>query len=135
MGLCQYVFKEKYMKLPHDHENCEVSESLMAEMPSLEGFSSASDIFKLLGDPSRVKLFWLLCHTEECVTDLAAMMNMSSPALSHHLKFLKTSGLITSRRDGKEVFYKCADSELADALHHIIENVVEIACPDCHDGQ
>lgn len=123
------------MKLPHDHENCEVSKSLMAEMPSLEGFSSASDIFKLLGDPSRVKLFWLLCHTEECVTDLAAMMNMSSPALSHHLKFLKTSGLITSRRDGKEVFYKCADSELADALHHIIENVVEIACPDCHDGQ
>lgn len=123
------------MKLPHDHENCEVSESLMEEMPSLEGFSSASDIFKLLGDPSRVKLFWLLCHTEECVTDLAAMMNMSSPALSHHLKFLKTSGLITSRRDGKEVFYKCADSELADALHHIIENVVEIACPDSHDGQ
>ncbi len=117
------------MKLPHEHGDQVITTNLLEEMPSIEGFSAASDVFRLLGDPSRVKLFWLLCHTEECVTDLAAIMNMSSPALSHHLKFLKTSGLIVSRRSGKEVFYKCADTELADALHHIIENVVEIACP------
>jgi DNA-binding transcriptional ArsR family regulator len=117
------------MKLPHDHEKKEITESLLKEMPLIDGFSAASDVFKLLGDPSRVKLFWMLCHTEECVTDLAAMMGMSSPALSHHLKALKTSGLIVSRREGKEVFYKCADTELASALHHIIEDVVEIACP------
>lgn len=118
------------MKLPHDHANCDCSKKLLEEMPSLEGFSAASEVFKLLGEPSRVKLFWLLCHTEECVTDLAAMMEMSSPALSHHLRFLKTSGLITSRREGKEVFYKASDNDLADALHHIIENVVKIACPE-----
>ncbi|MCR5747710.1 MAG: metalloregulator ArsR/SmtB family transcription factor [Lachnospiraceae bacterium] len=122
------------MKLPHDHDNHAITESLLEEMPSLAAFSAASDVFKLLGDPSRVKLFWLLCHTEECVTDLAAMMDMSSPALSHHLKFLKTSGLIVSRRDGKEVFYKSADTELADALHHIIENVVVITCPHKSDS-
>ncbi|MBR1523273.1 MAG: winged helix-turn-helix transcriptional regulator [Lachnospiraceae bacterium] len=118
------------MKLPHDHGNCECSENLIEKMPSLEGFSIASDIFKLLGDANRVKLFWLLCHTEECVTDLAAMMDMSSPALSHHLRFLKASGLIVSRREGKEVFYRSADTEFSDMLHHIIEDVVEIACPD-----
>ncbi|MBO5551190.1 MAG: winged helix-turn-helix transcriptional regulator, partial [Lachnospiraceae bacterium] len=111
------------MKLPHDHGNCECSENLTEEMPSLQGFGAASDIFKLLGDANRVKLFWILCHTEECVTDLAAMMDMSSPALSHHLRFLRTSGLILSRREGKEVFYKSADTELADMLHHIIEDV------------
>lgn len=117
------------MRLPHDHGHSESSISLLEDMPSIEGFSTASDIFKLLGDASRVKLFWLLCHMEECVTDLAAMMDMSAPALSHHLRFLKASGLIVSRREGKEVFYRCADTELADALHHIIEDVVEIACP------
>ncbi len=123
------------MKLPHDHGNCECSENLIAEMPTIEGFSVVSDVFKLLGEPSRVKLFWLLCHTEECVTDLAAMMEMSSPALSHHLRFLKTSGLIVSSRKGKEVFYKAADTDLAEALHHIIEDVAEIACPESQSGQ
>ena len=118
------------MKLPHDHGNNDEIKDLLCEMPSLEGFAAASDIFRLLGDPSRVKLFWLLCHTEECVTDLAAMMDMSAPALSHHLRFLKASGLIISRREGKEVFYRSSDTPLADMLHHIIEDVVEIACPD-----
>ncbi len=118
------------MNLPHDHGNGSTCEGIIKEMPTLNGFSTASEIFRLLGDASRVKLFWILCHTEECVTDLAAMMEMSSPALSHHLRFLKTSGLIVSRREGKEVFYRCADTELADALHHIIEDVVKIACPD-----
>ena len=117
------------MNLPHDHGHKVNLDVILREMPSIEEFSVASDVFKLLGDASRVKLFWILCHTEECVTDLAAMMNMSAPALSHHLRFLKTSGLIVSRRAGKEVFYRCADTQLAEALHHIIENVVEITCP------
>ena len=119
------------MKLPHDHGNRGCLDNMLDEMPSIEGFSAASDIFRLLGDASRVKLFWILCHTEECVTDLAAMMDMSSPALSHHLRFLKVSGLVVSRREGKEVFYRCADTPLAGQLHHVIEDVVEIACPDC----
>ncbi|MCR5775786.1 MAG: metalloregulator ArsR/SmtB family transcription factor [Lachnospiraceae bacterium] len=118
------------MILPHDHGNNDKIKDIIREMPALEGFSVASEIFKLLGDTTRVKLFWLLCHTEECVADLAAIMNMSSPAVSHHLRFLKTAGLVVSRREGKEVFYRCADTELAEALHHIIEDVVEIACPD-----
>ena len=121
--------EEMMNKLPHDHGYCIDSEALLRHMPSLEGFQAASDVFKMMDDPSRVKLFWLLCHTSECVTDLAAMMDMSSPALSHHLRLLKNAGLITSSRQGKEVIYSSADTELADTLHHIIEHVVEITCP------
>ena len=73
--------------------------------------------------------FWLLCHCEECVINLSSMVEMSSPAVSHHLKQLKAGGLIVSRRDGKEVYYKAAETERAQLLHHMIEAMVEIACP------
>ena len=55
---------------------------------------------------------------------------MSSPALSHHLKMLKAEGLITARREGKEVYYRAADTPRAEALHQMIEQIAEMACPE-----
>ena len=52
-----------------------------------------------------------------------------SPAVSHRLKQLKSAGLIVSRRDGKEVYYRTADTEPAQNFHHMIEWLVKIACP------
>ena len=98
-------------------------------MPSAEDFQTAADIFKQLGDGSRIRIFWLLCHCEECVINLSSMVDMSSPAVSHHLKQLKAARLIVSRREGKEVYYKAAETEQAQLLHHMIEAMVEIACP------
>ena len=57
------------------------------------------------------------------------MVEMSSPAVSHHLKQLKAGGLVVSRRVGKEVYYKAADTQQAQLLHQMIEKMVEIACP------
>lgn len=114
-------------KLPHEHHKG--SEHYLDHMPGQEEFAKASDIFSLLGDSTRVRLFWLLCHTEECVMNISAMMEMSSPAISHHLKLLKASGLIVNRREGKEMFYKAADTEMAAELHRVIEKVVMITCP------
>ena len=98
-------------------------------MPAIEDFSVVSDIFKLLSDSSRIRIFWLLCHCEECVLNLSAIMGMSSPAVSHHLKQLKAGGLIVSSRKGKEVYYKAADTVQAELLHHVIEKMVAISCP------
>ena len=98
-------------------------------MPSVENFQTVADIFKQLGDGSRIRIFWLLCHCEECVINLSTMVDMSSPAVSHHLKQLKSAGLIVSRRDGKEVYYRAADTEAARNFHRMIEWLVKIACP------
>ena len=73
--------------LPHAHD--ENAEKLFGHMPAPEEFSASADLFKLMSDGTRIKLFWLLCHCEECLQDLSAMMDMSSPALSHHLQLLK----------------------------------------------
>ena len=119
-----------HMELPHRHGNNEELSRLEHCMQEAESFQAVAGLCRLLSDAGRVRIFWLLCHCEECVLNLSVMMNMSSPALSHHLKLLKAFGLIVSRRDGKEVYYRAADNEQAAALHHVIEHVAEIACPD-----
>ena len=111
--------------LPHDHGQ-QIEHQLDA-MPKEEDFQIVSDLFKLLCDRSRVRIFWLLCHCEECVINLSSIVGMSSPAVSHHLRQLKNSGLIVSRREGKEAYYRAADTEQAQRLHHMIDKMVEIA--------
>ena len=54
---------------------------------------------------------------------------LSSPAVSHHLRPLKNSGLIVCRREGKEVYYQAADTQQGRLLHQMIEQVMEITCP------
>lgn len=113
--------------LPHDHG--QPMEQELQNMPSVENFQTLSDIFKQLGDGSRLRIFWLLCHCEECVVNLSAMVGMSSPAVSHHLKLLRAAGLIVNRRAEKEVYYTAANTQQAQLLHHMIEYLVVIACP------
>ena len=113
--------------LPHDHG--QKFEQMREQIPGPEAFQIVADLFKQMGDLSRVRIFWLLCHCEECVINIPSLMEMSSPAVSHHLKQLKMTGLIISRRDGKEVYYKAADTVQAQMLHHMIEQAIEISCP------
>ncbi len=114
-------------KLPHDHG--QDFEKNFNHMPDICEFQTVSDIFKQLGDGSRIRIFWILCHCEECVMNLSALVDMSSPAVSHHLRHLKAGGLIVSRREGKEVYYKAAETEQVELLHHAIERLVKISCP------
>ena len=113
--------------LPHDHG--QIIEKEPERIPEESEFNTVSHVFKQLCDGSRIRIFWILCHYEECVINLAALVGMSSPAVSHHLRQLKSSGLIVSRREGKEVYYKAADTQQVDLLHHMIEDMVEISCP------
>ena len=115
-------------KLPHDHGNIK-EKKIREHLPGENEIAGVSEAMKQLGDPSRLRIFWLLCHCEECVLNIAAIVNMSSPAVSHHLRLLKSSGLIVSRREGKEVYYKAAQTQQARLLHHMIEALVEITCP------
>lgn len=100
------------------------------KIPAIEDFTIVSELFKLLGDSSRLQIFWILCHTEECVINLASMLDMTSPAVSHHLKILKSNQLIESTRTGKEVYYKAVSSEQTKMLHMAIEKMMEISCPE-----
>lgn len=114
-------------RLPHRHDNR--TEEILAHLPESEDIETVAGLMKLLGDPSRLRIFWILCHVEECVINIAAMTEMSSPAVSHHLRLLKSGGLISARREGKEMYYRAADTPLARRLHHAVEEIMEISCP------
>lgn len=115
-------------ELPHQHGEKNIS-GIRAELAQPTRFTAISDIFKQLSDPTRLQIFWVLCHHEECVINIAALLDMSSPAVSHHLRSLHDYGLISSRRDGKEVYYKAADKEECELLHQTVERMMEITCP------
>lgn len=119
------------MELPHDHahDHGHSARRLMADMPKTESFETVSELIKLMADPKRLQLFFLLCHCEECVLDLSVLTGLSSPAVSHHLRLLKKAGLVVSRREGKEVRYTAADTPRAGVLHEMAEALFEISCP------
>lgn len=119
-----------HLSLPHHHEEDTTIELLEKQLQRTRDFETIADVFAQLGDPTRTRIFWMLCHCEECVLDIAAMMEMSSPAVSHHLRSLKKAGLISSRREGKEVIYHVTDTPAAQLLHKTIEQIMEIKCPD-----
>ena len=70
-----------------------------------EDVTHAAAVFKALGDPSRALIVLSLGHKERCVSDLAEAVNMSSPAVSHHLQILLREGIVSAVRRGREVLY------------------------------
>lgn len=71
-----------------------------------------SELFQALADETRTKILYLLAAEELCVCDLAAILQMSLPAVSHHLRLLKTMRLVKYRREGKNVYYSLADEHV-----------------------
>ena len=116
--------------LPHDHGNIRDIGAFKELLADNEGFDRVASLVSQLSDGTRLKIFWLLCHHEDCVTNISAIMGMSSPAVSHHLRALKDAGLIRSRRVGKEVYYKAAEIPETDYLHKMIEDLMEMTCPE-----
>ena len=123
----------EHTELPHRHGNDRDLSRLEHCMQEAESFQAVAGLCRLLSDANRVRIFWLLCHCEACGTELAGIVEMTPPAVAHHLRLLRSSHLLVSRREGKEVYYRAADTAQAQALHHMIEEMVEISCP--RDGR
>lgn len=93
------------------------NEQIQEMMPAEETISRLSDFYKIMGDNTRLKLLLALEHQELCVSDLAQITNMTSSAVSHQLRALKSACLVKNRREGKTVFYSLDDEH----IHHVIK--------------
>lgn len=97
------------------------AERLRAELPGSIKVASASTRLKALGDPTRFAIAYALERGDElCVCDLAWIIGCSQGLVSHHLRQLRTSGLATSRKDGKLVMYR-----LTEDARHLLAAVSE----------
>ncbi len=77
--------------------------------------------FRMLADPTRLRMLWLLCGGESDVTTLAERVGMARPAVSQHLGKLRLAGLVTSRRDGRRVVYRARGGHVRRLLGEAID--------------
>ena len=103
----------------------EVVQAVKQSMPDEDTLFDLSDLFKLFGDSTRIKILYCLFSNEMCVCDIATLLQMTQSAISHQLAVLKRSKLIASRREGKTVFYALADDQVRAIINQGIEHVTE----------
>jgi DNA-binding transcriptional ArsR family regulator len=84
-----------------------------------------AEVFKLLGDPTRVRLVDVLTHGERCVCDLAELVGLSESAVSHQLRLLRAARLVRVRRAGRMAFYALDDHHVVGLLHDTRKHVEE----------
>lgn len=113
-------------------EKCEVTlihednvKKTINELPDDELIADLSDMFKIFGDQTRMKILMALESGELCVCDIAAVMDMSQSAISHQLRVLKQSNIVKTRREGKVVYYSISDDHVKEIFDIAMVHVQE----------
>lgn len=105
-----------------DPDRVEVAER---SMPNEDVVLSLAETFKILGDPTRLKIVLALSKQELCVFDLASMLHVTNSAISHQLRLLRNLRLVKYRRDAKLVYYSLDDNHIENLIHECLEHVQE----------
>lgn len=95
------------------------------ELPSDNDLNRLAEFYKIMGDPTRLKILITLEKGEFCASDVANVVGMSRSAISHQFKALKAAKLVKSRKEGKTVFYSLDDSHIHSVLHVAFEHILE----------
>ena len=113
---------------PHCEFMCvhaDTVDRITSTMPDEDTLIDLSELFKVFGDSTRIKILTALSHGELCVCDLSKLVGMTSSAVSHQLKILRSAMLVSCRRDGKTVFYALADDHVTTIIRQGLEHVNE----------
>ena len=107
------------------HIHFDIVSLVLKDMPDEETLYKLSELYKLFGDKTRIRILYVLLKREMCVCDIAKLLNMTISAISHQLKILKQASLVKFRRDGKTVFYSLADDHVKTILNNGMEHIEE----------
>ena len=89
----------------------------------MEQLFSLAELFKALGDSTRIRILDVLTNGELCVQDIADSLGMTQSAISHQLRILKQAALVKCRREGKSILYALADAHVETIMRQGMEHV------------
>ncbi|MCQ2354029.1 MAG: metalloregulator ArsR/SmtB family transcription factor [Clostridia bacterium] len=107
------------------HDHTDVLINVKRELPGDEVLCDLSDLFKIFGDTTRVKILYSLFESELCVCAIAELLGMNQSAISHQLRILKDENLVANRRSGKTVYYYLADDHVRTIISMGYEHLTE----------
>ena len=112
--------KQSVCKDPHDPEI--LLEIIKDSLISTRTAASIAEALSALSDPTRIRVIGLLAKNEMCVGDLCLVLEMTQPAISHHLRILRNLNIVTARKTGRHVFYTLADQHIHDIFNKSLEH-------------
>ncbi len=92
-------------------------------MPAEDVITRVAGIFKVLSDPTRVRIVFALSKADLCVCDLASLVGLSVSAVSHQLRLLRSLGLVKYRKEGRLVYYSLTDEHTRHLLGDVLEHL------------
>lgn len=100
------------------HSN--IVEQMQEQKITEEKSQQTADLFKVLGDNTRVKILYYLLQAELCVCDLTVLVGSSQSAVSHQLRVLRNLRIVQGRKDGKQVFYSICNEHVKQLLREVL---------------
>lgn len=111
-------------KMPDAQENCCHHCADGLNMPDIEVLYDLSELFKVFGDSTRIRILCALLDREMCVGDLAEVLDAGQSAVSHQLRILRTAGLVRPRREGKTIYYALDDEHVHTIFQAGLEHIL-----------
>ncbi len=95
------------------------------QSPIESSISELADLFRLLGDTTRLRIVLACLDTPIAVNEIASTLDLSSSLVSHHLRLLRAARIVKADRHGKQVFYAAADQHISGVLADMLEHIAE----------
>lgn len=119
------IYEKKAPACECEEIHSDIVEKRREEMPDQGTLYDLSDFFKVLGDSTRISILFAIDGEPMCVCDIANLLGMTKSAVSHQLKILRQSDLVTYRKSGKNVYYTLADDHVRDIIEKAFEHIKE----------
>lgn len=107
------------------HAHDEIVEKVQKEMPSEDTLYDLTELFRIFGDSTRIRILYVLFEAEMCVCDIAALLGMTQSAISHQLKALKNARLVKSGGREKRFFTRWRTDHVKTIIDQGLEHILE----------